>query len=126
MRILTVNEAAERLSVKPKTIREWLKTGVLTGAKIGSRWRIREEDIDAFLVLRKRYKDYLIEARPEHLKTDEWAVYIHIERHTGDKMTINRYLPKEDEDIRYSSKAEAISECFRFGIHLIDTDQVGF
>jgi excisionase family DNA binding protein len=41
--LLTVREAAERLKVQPKTVREWLKRGRLHGAKAGKSWRVPAE-----------------------------------------------------------------------------------
>ena len=53
-KLLTPEQAAERLAIKPRTIREWLrntdkgKPG-LKGIKIGKLWRIQESDLEAFL-----------------------------------------------------------------------------
>jgi excisionase family DNA binding protein len=47
--ILTLEEAAARVKVKPRTIRIWLQTGKLKGIKAGKLWRIRAEDLEAFL-----------------------------------------------------------------------------
>lgn len=49
-RLLTPDDAADRLAVSPKSIREWLRTGKLRGVKAGRLWRIRETDLEAFLV----------------------------------------------------------------------------
>jgi excisionase family DNA binding protein len=46
---LTIPEAAARLKVKPKTVREWLRTGQMKGLKAGRLWRITEDDLQAFL-----------------------------------------------------------------------------
>jgi excisionase family DNA binding protein len=43
---LTVKEVAHKLSIKPKTVRKWLREGKLKGVKLGRLWRIREADID--------------------------------------------------------------------------------
>lgn len=48
-RLLTPEAAAERLAVSPKTVRDWLRAGILRGIKIGRLWRIREEDLGAFV-----------------------------------------------------------------------------
>jgi len=45
VRILTVEQAAERLQVSTKTIYEWLRTGKIPGRKIGKVWRMSEEAI---------------------------------------------------------------------------------
>lgn len=46
---LTIEEIATRLKLKPKTVREWLRLGRLPGIKAGRLWRVREEDLQAFL-----------------------------------------------------------------------------
>jgi excisionase family DNA binding protein len=48
-KIYDVEGAAEVLLVKPKTVREWLRTGKLGGVKMGRLWRVRESDLEAFL-----------------------------------------------------------------------------
>jgi len=48
MKYLTPEETAEMLAVKPKSVREWLKSGKLKGEKAGQLWRIREEDLESF------------------------------------------------------------------------------
>ena len=40
--LLTVEQAAERLQIKPATVREQLKMGRLRGIKRGRLWRIPE------------------------------------------------------------------------------------
>lgn len=54
---LTIPEAAERLRVIPETVRVWLRTKRLRGYKVNAtgggrgrgEWRIREEDLQAFI-----------------------------------------------------------------------------
>jgi len=48
--LLTLQEAADLLKVDPHTVRLWLKEGELKGVKKGTAWRVRQEDIEAFLV----------------------------------------------------------------------------
>lgn len=48
-RLLTPEEAAERLAVSPKSIRKWLREGKLKGVRAGRLWRIRERDLEAFV-----------------------------------------------------------------------------
>jgi len=48
-KLLTPEDTAKALSVKPETVREWLRTGKLKGVKMGRLWRIRESDLEAFL-----------------------------------------------------------------------------
>ncbi|MDZ4042536.1 MAG: helix-turn-helix domain-containing protein [Eubacteriales bacterium] len=51
--LLTPEEVAERLKVKPRTVGEWLRSGMLTGVKIGGIWRVKEEDLEAFIEERR-------------------------------------------------------------------------
>jgi excisionase family DNA binding protein len=45
--LLSVEEAAATLKIAPKTLRDWLRTGKLPGVKMGKRWLIREQDLQA-------------------------------------------------------------------------------
>jgi excisionase family DNA binding protein len=47
--LLTPEEVAARLKVKPRTVQEWLRSGRLAGLKLGKLWRIRENDLETFL-----------------------------------------------------------------------------
>jgi len=48
-RLLTPEEAADRLNVSPMTVRKWLRSGKLRGVKVSVLWRVRESDLDAFI-----------------------------------------------------------------------------
>ncbi len=48
-KLLTPEDAAERLAVSPKSIRDWLRAGKLKGVKAGKLWRIHESDLEDFL-----------------------------------------------------------------------------
>lgn len=48
--LLTVEQAAAKLQVTPRTIKNWIRTGRLKGYKAGGRiWRLKESDLEAFL-----------------------------------------------------------------------------
>jgi excisionase family DNA binding protein len=49
--LLTLDEAAARLTIAKKTLRDWLKADPpkLRGVKIGREWRIVERELEAFL-----------------------------------------------------------------------------
>lgn len=49
-RMLTVEEAAHRLRVKPITMREYLRKGRVPGRKIGKKWLIVETDLESFIL----------------------------------------------------------------------------
>ena len=48
-RTITVEQAADRLQVKPNTVRAWIKQGRIPGRKIGRVYRIPEQALDAFV-----------------------------------------------------------------------------
>lgn len=47
--ILTVEQAARKLQVKPHTVREYLKRGMIPGRKLGRAWRILDTELEWFL-----------------------------------------------------------------------------
>jgi len=49
MELLTPEQVAQRLQVKARTVQEWLRSGRLVGLKLGKLWRIRPNDLAAFL-----------------------------------------------------------------------------
>lgn len=55
-RLLTPEQAAERLSVSPETIKKWLRAGKLNGVKVSVLWRVREEDLEEFIQIRRNEK----------------------------------------------------------------------
>jgi excisionase family DNA binding protein len=48
-RLLTPKEAAKIMAVSPRTIKEWLRRGEITGIKIRHLWRIRASDLEKFI-----------------------------------------------------------------------------
>ena len=48
-RILNTAQAAEKLQVRPITVRRYLKSGLLQGRRIGREWRVMETDIETFV-----------------------------------------------------------------------------
>jgi excisionase family DNA binding protein len=54
-KLLTVNEAAERLCLRPSTIRKWLLRRELSYVKVGKRSiRIAEREVDRMITLGSR------------------------------------------------------------------------
>ncbi len=48
--LMTPEQVAERLQVKPFTIREWLRLGKMKGIRLaGKVWRVRPSDLEEFL-----------------------------------------------------------------------------
>lgn len=54
MEMYTPDEVADILKVKDRTIRQWLRDGKLKGVKIGTHWRIMEEDLQDFIERHKK------------------------------------------------------------------------
>src|SRR5213596_2805207 len=48
-KLLTPEQVAERLQVTERTVYGWLRRGKLPALKLGRLWRIRPEDLEAFL-----------------------------------------------------------------------------
>jgi len=48
-RLITPEDAADRLAVSKSTILDWLRSGQLKGVKAGRLWRLRERDLAEFL-----------------------------------------------------------------------------
>jgi excisionase family DNA binding protein len=51
-RFLTPTEVAEELRVSSMTVYRLIKSGELRAARIGKSYRIREDDVDAYLAAR--------------------------------------------------------------------------
>ena len=48
--IMTVEEVAKYLKMKPQTIYSWAQKGTIPAAKIGKEWRFRKDIIDAWFL----------------------------------------------------------------------------
>ncbi len=48
-RLFTVREAAQLLGLRPRTVREYVHRGELSGRLIRKRWRFRRNDLVEFL-----------------------------------------------------------------------------
>ena len=56
--LLTVEDVAQRLQIKPDTVRRWIRTGKLPAIELGGRLRVAPTDLQAFLDKhRKRLPD---------------------------------------------------------------------
>jgi len=49
MDVMTPEEVAEILKVKPETIRRWLRRGELSGSNTPAGWRLTQADIQTWL-----------------------------------------------------------------------------
>lgn len=64
--MLTIEEVATYLKLKPQTIYKWAQTGRITGAKFGKEWRFRRSTIEEWIddQIRSQSKDASGEGRP--------------------------------------------------------------
>jgi len=64
IRLLTLDDAAERLGLSPRTIRTWAARRIIPVAKIGRRVLIPEADLETWVAARKcEVRDPVREAR---------------------------------------------------------------
>lgn len=49
MEVYTLEEVSEKIKIPVPTLRKYLKTGNLKGAKIGKHWRITDEQLKEFI-----------------------------------------------------------------------------
>ena len=81
--LLTPEEVAARLRVTRRTVYAWLKIGRLRGLRAGKGWRIRPQDLEAFLLPPAAWEQRLDESLalvrdrvPADIPEDEIAVAI--------------------------------------------------
>jgi excisionase family DNA binding protein len=48
-RLLTPEQVADRLQISRVTVMDYLRKGRLKGHRVGKLWRVKEEDLEAFL-----------------------------------------------------------------------------
>lgn len=53
-KLLTLQDVAEYLQIKERTIYGWVQNGKIPGFKLGNSWRFKQEDIDLWIEERKR------------------------------------------------------------------------
>ncbi len=53
-KLLSPEQVAEILGVSQKMVRDWLRAGRIKGVKLGRIWRVREQDLEAFLAEAER------------------------------------------------------------------------
>jgi len=53
-RLWTLQDVAEYLQIKERTIYNWAQNGKIPGFKLGNTWRFKREDIDLWIEERKR------------------------------------------------------------------------
>jgi excisionase family DNA binding protein len=64
-KLYTPEEAAKLLGIAPRTIRNYLRNGVIKGIKTGMMWRVPESDLQAYIDRLKEERDRHY-AKPPH------------------------------------------------------------
>ena len=89
---LTVNQAAQRLNLSPKSVKRWLKVGKLNGEKINGKWHVQADStFEYYLNANAQMEAQLaleqLQAEARHLRelldnrdTQIESMYQHIER----------------------------------------------
>ena len=54
--LLTPGEVAQRLNTSKRNVLDWLRSGLLTGIKVGKEWRVDPADLEDFIRRGKRPK----------------------------------------------------------------------
>jgi len=50
--MLKTRQVAKELGVTPRTVAKWIRDGDLKAVKVGTNWRVRREELDAFIASR--------------------------------------------------------------------------
>jgi len=95
--LMTPEDAARRLAVSPKTLRQWLRTGRLGGVKAGRLWRLREEDLAAFLVM----------PRPTDSATRAEKIRAVKGMFAGSKRSVDDFLREKHEETESEERRKA-------------------
>lgn len=65
--LLTTDEVAKQLRTDAYSVREWIRAGALRAAKVGRRYLVTQEDVDAFVEARATTTRAAAEKRARHL-----------------------------------------------------------
>lgn len=110
--LLTPEEVAARLKVKPRTVQEWLRSGRLPGLKLGKLWRIREHDLAAFLGAHVASSAGTPTAPPPAVTPEERAAQIRAARGSMAHVpgSAEDFLRRKHEDIEWENRRWAERE----------------
>jgi len=92
---MTIPEAARRLSIHPETVRKWLRSGRMSGVKLGNAWRLRDSDLTAFVTAN---------ARRGNRGTDNDTPHNGRSRHNGNGHIANGTTAKDEYSARRGTK----------------------
>jgi excisionase family DNA binding protein len=99
-RLYTPEEVAEALRVTRRAVYDWLKTGRLRGLRAGNRWRIREEDVEAFTQADRSKRGSAVETAAERAARVD-AAY---SKFAGFPGSVEEFLRQKHEDIKWENR----------------------
>jgi len=94
--ILTVEQAAERLQMTTKVVREYLRLGKLPGRKVGRAWRVLDTDLERWISTGQRERGQRTSARgflkqfPGKLSSDSFLAEKRAEVEAEERQTEER------------------------------------
>ncbi len=99
-RTLTVEEVAERLRVKPITVREYLRKGKIPGRRIGKSWLVVDVDLENFLSsqpqaelsAQERWRKLSVEERRRRMNRIRGML-------SGGKRTVDDFMREKYEEV---------------------------
>lgn len=122
-RILNTKQAAEKLQVKPLTVRKYLRKGLIPGKRLGREWRIVETDLEMFLRgsapargLFANSPEELIESKQEEIELDaeesrrHWEALSPKERRKRIDAVLSKYQPAPGAVDRFLAEKRAETE----------------
>ena len=89
--ILTVDQAAEKLQMTTKVVREYLRVGKLPGRKVGRAWRVLESDLEHWISIGQSERGRRVSARgflkqfPGDLSSESFMAEKHAEVEEEDR-----------------------------------------
>lgn len=105
-RILTVEQAAEKLQLTPKTCRKLLKEGRMPGRKVGRAWRVLETDLESWVGGAQPVQPIPVEQRksalgflkrfPGRLSSEEFMAEKHAENEEAERKWEERQRRREE------------------------------
>ena len=132
-KLFTVEDIAKMTSMTTRTIRNYLKDGILEGRKIGGQWRFTEENIKKFMDSGSVTKDFAVKIKQDVLDfidgvntdyTGEIQVCAIIDLYQ-EKGVVEEKKNKTVEFINSDKNNSLSSNYMRFQYEYIESEQKG-
>jgi excisionase family DNA binding protein len=100
-RILTVEQAAEKLQLTPKTTRKLLKEGKMPGRKVGRAWRVLETDLEWWIG--GKYQQPI----PVSERKSILGLYKDMPGLSSEKFMAEKHAENEEQERKYDERQRA-------------------